>query len=91
MSTNKNESYEYKEEDLNILLERYETMAEKYRNLYDNSPDLYRTINIDGIILDCNKTYATKLGYTKKEIVGKTIFEHVAESSQKLLQDAYNT
>lgn len=91
MPTNKNESYEYKEEDLNILLERYETMSEKYRNLYDNSPDLYRTINIDGIILDCNKTYATKLGYTKEEIVGKTIFEHVAENSQKLLQDAYNT
>ncbi|MDE1811875.1 MAG: PAS domain S-box protein [Thaumarchaeota archaeon] len=91
MSTNKNESYEYKEEDLNILLERYETMSEKYRNLYDSSPDLYRTINIDGIILDCNKTYATKLGYTKEEIVGKTIFEHVAENSQKLLQDAYNT
>ncbi len=91
MSESKNESHEYKEEDLNILLERYETMSEKYRNLYDNSPDLYRTINTDGIILDCNKTYANKLGYTKEEIIGKTIFEHVAESSYKLLQDAYNT
>ncbi len=91
MTKNENESYDYKEEDLNILLERYEKMSEKYRNLYDNSPDLYRTINIDGIILDCNKTYANKLGYTKEEIVGKTIFEHVAENSQKLLQDAYYT
>jgi PAS domain S-box-containing protein len=88
---NKNESYNYKEEDLNILLERYEKMAEKYRNLYDNSPDLYRTINLDGIILDCNKTYAEKLGYAKDEIIGKTIFEHVAENSLRLLQDAYHT
>ncbi len=91
MIENKNESYNYKEEDLNILLERYEKMAEKYRNLYDNSPDLYRTINLDGIILDCNKTYAEKLGYTKDEIIGKTIFEHVAENSLRLLQDAYHT
>ena len=91
MIENKNESYNYKEEDLNILLERYEKMAEKYRNLYDNSPDLYRTINLDGIILDCNKTYAEKLGYTKEEIIGKTIFDHVAENSLRLLQDAYHT
>ncbi|WP_162287755.1 two-component system sensor histidine kinase NtrB [Candidatus Nitrosotalea okcheonensis] len=91
VTKNENESYDYKEEDLNILLERYEKMSEKYRNLYDNSPDLYRTINIDGIILDCNKTYASKLGYSKEDIIGKTIFEHVAENSQKLLQDAYDT
>ena len=91
MIENRNDSYDYKEEDLNILLERYEKMSEKYRNLYDNSPDLYRTINLDGIILDCNKTYAEKLGYTKEEIVGKTIFEHVAENSLRLLQDAYYT
>jgi PAS domain S-box-containing protein len=88
---NRNESYDYKEEDLNIVLERYEKMAEKYRNLYDNSPDLYRTINLDGIILDCNKTYADKLGYTKDEIIGKTIFDHVSENSLKLLQEAYQT
>ena len=91
MIENKNESYSYKEEDLNIMLERYEKMAEKYRNLYDNSPDLYRTINLDGIILDCNKTYAEKLGYTKDEVIGKTIFEHVAENSLRLLQDAHHT
>lgn len=91
MIENKTKSYDYKEEDLNILLERYEKMAEKYRNLYDNSPDLYRTINLDGIILDCNKTYAEKMGYTKEEIIGKTIFEHVAENSLRLLQDAYHT
>ncbi|MGH9922576.1 MAG: HAMP domain-containing protein, partial [Nitrososphaerales archaeon] len=31
---------------------------QKYRNLYEGSPDLYRTVNADGIILDCNTSYA---------------------------------
>jgi PAS domain S-box-containing protein len=66
-------------------------MVEKYRNLYDNSPDLYRTINLDGIILDRNTTYASRLGYTKDEVIGRTIFEHVTQDSLETLQDAHHT
>ncbi len=29
--------------------------------IYDESPVLYRTINFDGIIIDCNKIYAERL------------------------------
>lgn len=39
----------------NILLDHYEKMAEKYRNLYDSSPDLFRTINLNGMIWDCDR------------------------------------
>ncbi len=48
----------------------------KYVDLYEESPDLYRTIDAHGIILDCNNAYATRLGYSKDEIIGKSIFEH---------------
>lgn len=69
------------EKDLDILIERYEKAEQKYHNLYDNSPDLYRTIDLEGRILEVNQTYATSLGYTKQEIIGHSIFEYVAENS----------
>ncbi len=52
-------------------------ILKKYQTIYETSPDLYRTINIDGIILECNNAYAQSLGYAKEEIIGKSIFDHV--------------
>ncbi len=54
----------------------------KYESLYDNSPDMYRTVNIDGIILDCNRSYLEKLGYTKDEVIGIDLVEHTAPRSK---------
>lgn len=51
----------------------------KYESLYENSPDLYRTVNYHGIIIDCNKAYAEKLGYTKDETIGMNLLEHTSE------------
>lgn len=51
----------------------------KYKSLYEDSPDMYRTVNIDGTIIDCNKAYAEKLGYTKDEVIGHKLEEHTAE------------
>ncbi|MFZ1076181.1 MAG: PAS domain-containing sensor histidine kinase [Nitrosotalea sp.] len=54
----------------------------KYRNLYDSSPDMLRTITSDEKIIDCNDAYAKNLGYTKEEIIGKTrAVDHTAEKS----------
>ena len=54
----------------------------KYESLYDNSPDMYRTVNIDGIIIDCNRSYLEKLGYTKDEVIGIDLVEHTAPRSK---------
>ena len=35
----------------------------KYESLYENSPEMYRTVNINGIIVDCNAAYCKRLGY----------------------------
>lgn len=51
---------------------------QKYRDLYENSPDLLRTINLEGIVLDCNNSYCKYLGYTKKEVIGMSVFDFVA-------------
>ncbi len=62
-------------------------LEKKYRNLYEYAPDLLRTINLDGVILDCNESYAQNLGYTKEEIIGKSISDHISEKSCNTLSD----
>ena len=49
---------------------------------------MWRRINSIGIILDCNSTYASKLGYAKSEIIGKPIFEHVPKESWGEMNDS---
>lgn len=63
--------------DSNDLLAREK---KKYQELYDGAPDLYRSVDVNGTITDCNRSYAEVLGYgSKHEIIGHSIFEHTAE------------
>jgi len=52
---------------------------------------MWRRINSIGVILDCNSTYAAKLGYAKSEIIGKTIFEHVPKNSWEAMNESLKT
>lgn len=64
---------------------------QRYRSLYEDSPDLYRTINTEGVILDCNESYVNSLGYTKDEVIGSSIFDHVADSSADDLEVSFES
>ncbi len=55
----------------------------KYKNLYEKSPSLLRSITTEGILTDCNEAYAKSLGYTKEEAIGMSIFDHTAERSME--------
>src|SRR5438445_105253 len=57
------------------------TTEKKYRNLYEKTPILLRTITVEGILTDCNEAYAKTLGYTKEEAVGVSFYEHTAQRS----------
>ena len=56
-----------------------------FKNLYENSTIMFRTVDLNGIILLCNQQYADKLGYTIQEIIGKSIFEHVSPQGESEL------
>ena len=57
-------------------------MIRKFESLYENSPDLYRTVNYNGTIVDCNKTYVKDLLYDNKdEVIGSNLLEHTADRS----------
>ena len=76
---------------IRTLLKELDESRLKYKNLYDGMPDLCRTINLDGIIIDCNKAYAKSLGYSKGEIIGKSIFDHTAKESLDAMRNSFET
>jgi len=61
------------------------------RKILKDAPVMWRRINSIGIILDCNSTYATNLGYAKSEILGKAIFEHVPKEEWETMNDSLKT
>lgn len=61
------------------------------RKILKDAPIMWRQINAIGIILDCNSTYASKMGYSKSEILGRPIFEHVPKESWESMNDSLKT
>ncbi|MBI5409094.1 MAG: PAS domain S-box protein [Nitrospirae bacterium] len=58
----------------------------KYRDLYDNAPDMYHSLDKNKIITDCNETEARMLGCKKEEIIGRPLADFFDEESKKLLE-----
>jgi PAS domain S-box-containing protein len=58
------------------------------RKTLKDAPIMWRRINSIGMILDCNSTYASNLGYAKSEILGKPIFEHVPKESWESMNES---
>ncbi len=62
----------------------------KYRDLYNNAPDMYHTLNKDKIIIDCNETEAEMLGYRKEEIIGRSVTDFLTEESRLLTEQYFS-
>lgn len=84
------ESIEYRsslEDLIESLLGSATSLNQKYENLYENAPDLFCTINTDGLITDCNQSCADHLGYKKAELIGKSIFDVASDEGLSLMQE----
>src|SRR3990172_119411 len=60
------------------IQERTEQMKkseQKFRNLYDNAPDVYYTVDTRGRIIDCNKMASEFFGASKKELKAKHLLD----------------
>lgn len=80
---------ELKNDMIKGLLKNISKLRQQYDSMYEDAPDLFRTINTKGIILNCNKSYARTLGYSKNEIIGTSILDHAAESGLDALQKSF--
>lgn len=61
----------------------------KYRNIYDGSPVLQRTVDTAGIILECNQVYVKNFGFSKEDVIGKSLFDHTAEKSMDNMRKTF--
>lgn len=62
---------------------------EKYRDLYDNAPDMFCTVDREsGEIVQCNRMLATATGYSKQELIGKHLSEIYHPDSLKEAAEA---
>jgi len=57
---------------------------EKYRELYENAPNAYFSVNPDKSIKGCNQPACELLGYNKKEILTMKVFDLYYNSSEGL-------
>ncbi|MGI0021723.1 MAG: sensor histidine kinase, partial [Nitrososphaeraceae archaeon] len=71
------ESNEFLKKTQGIIIES----EERYRNLFNLSPDAVTLIDLEAKTLSCNKAFEKLFGYSKDEMVGESGFGLVAERS----------
>ena len=89
--TNQNSHMELKNNIIQNLIRKISALQKKYDMMYECSPDLFRTINTEGIILNCNELYARTLGYSKEELIGTSIFDTVTDASLEVMHNSLET
>lgn len=61
------------------LMTRTRESEEKYRNLFENALDAIFILDKEARILEANNIAAERLGYTREEYIGKTLYELIPE------------
>jgi PAS domain S-box-containing protein len=66
-----------------------EESEKKYRNIFENTQDVYYQINNDGIITEISPSIQRLSGYTSQEVIGNssTIFYYYPEERKLLLEE----
>ena len=82
------EKLQTQNDKLTIAYDHLSEVEQRYRTLYEQSPDLVRTIDMNETITDCNERYCTATGYTRDEIIGKSLFVHLAKRSYENMKQA---
>ena len=59
---------------------------ERYRQLYENTPTMYFTVDAKGTVLFVNKFGASQLGYRVKDLVGKSVLSVFHEEDKKAVE-----
>lgn len=58
-----------------LLEEKVKESESKYRDLYNNAPDGYYSLDVNGVFVEVNQTFLDMLGYTRDELIGKKGFK----------------
>ena len=78
-------------DSFNTMTSKLRNLNDRYKNLYESSPNLYRTISVDGIIVDCSKSYAERLGYLVDEVIGTHYNKYTAAKDIWAMTHSFET
>lgn len=82
-------SFQLMIESLNHSKELHAATEIKYKKLYNESPEMYRTVDLQGFITDCNDAYLITLGYSKEEVIGRHIDDFVPEAQKEIMANCF--
>jgi PAS domain S-box-containing protein len=57
------------------LFDQLKKSERLYADLFEYSPDMYHSIDRQGVMISCNLTESQVLGYSKDELVGQPVFK----------------
>jgi PAS domain S-box-containing protein len=61
----------------------------KYRQLYRATPAMLHTVDADGCVITATEHWLQKMGYTREEVVGRSIMDFYSEADRKRLASGY--
>ena len=61
----------------------------RYKELWDDAPAAYHTLDTRGIITQVNQTEINTLGYSKEEMLGKPIFDFILREQRKEAEERF--
>lgn len=77
-------------EELNRTLEdRIKAATQQIKDLYDNAPTGYHSLDSDGKYVIVNQTELKWLGYTRDEMIGEHVTKFLSRSSRILFRDHF--
>jgi PAS domain S-box-containing protein len=62
---------------------------ERFRRLYDEAPVGYHEVDTEGRLVNINQTECDLLGYTREEMLGRSVFDFIAEEHREAARAAF--
>lgn len=70
-----------------IVQDTIKRKAEWFKQMYDDAPVMMHSIDKDSIICNVNEMWLSKLGYSKVEVIGKSIIDFMSNDSIKYFKE----
>jgi len=62
-------------------------MDSRFRQIYDKAPVMMHSIDKDGVIRNLNRKWLAEMGYTREEMIGRSVEHVMTPESAKALRD----
>ena len=69
----------------------FEQSEQRFKQLYERAPVPYHTLSPDGVITDVKEKWGEVFGFSKDEVIGRSIFDFVVGSEQETARSSFRT